>query len=62
LENPLTEKVIENVTVTVSPDGKTLTRIAKIQGRDGEFTMKGVYEKQAGDSVGTPKKLTVGVQ
>jgi len=55
-------KVVENVTVTVSPDGKTLTRTAKIQGPDGEFTMKGVYEKQAGDSVGAPKKLTVGVE
>ena len=59
---PSDGKVIENVTVTVSPDGKTLTRIAKIQGPDGEFTMKGVYEKQAGDSVDAPKKLTVGVQ
>ena len=48
--------------VKVSPDGKTSTRIAKIHGPDGEFTMKRVYAKQAGDSVGAPKKLTVGIQ
>ena len=39
-------KVIENVTVTVSPDGKTLTRVAKVKGPDGEFTLKSVYDKQ----------------
>lgn len=39
-------KVVENVTVTVSADGKTLTRTAKITSPEGSFTTKGVYEKQ----------------
>ena len=39
-------KVLENVTVTISRDGKTLTRVAKVNGPDGEFTIKSVYDKQ----------------
>jgi hypothetical protein len=39
-------KVIENLTVTVSPEGKTLTRVAKVKGPDGKFTLKSVYPKQ----------------
>ena len=39
-------KVVENVTVAVSADGKTFTRTAKITSPEGSFTMKGVYEKQ----------------
>jgi hypothetical protein len=39
-------KVVENVTVTVSADGKTLTRTAKVTRPDGSFTTKGIYEKQ----------------
>lgn len=39
-------KILENATVTVSRDGKTLTRVAKIKGPDGEVTIKAVYDKQ----------------
>jgi hypothetical protein len=45
---PADGNVIENVTVTVSPDGKTLTRITKIQGPDGEFTMKASTRSELG--------------
>jgi hypothetical protein len=39
-------KVVETVTLTISPDGKTFTRVAKVKGPDGEFTLKSVYDKQ----------------
>ena len=39
-------KVVENATVTVSADGKTFTRTAKVTLPEGSFTIKGVYEKQ----------------
>jgi hypothetical protein len=58
---PSDGKVIENVTVTVSQTARLLPESPRSR-PDGEFTMKDVYEKQAGDSVGAPKKLTVGVQ
>ena len=39
-------KVVENVTVTASADGKTFTRTGKLTLPEGSFTTKGVYEKQ----------------
>ena len=47
-------KVIETCACPVSPAAKTSTRIAKIH----RMASSRVYAKQAGDSVGTPKKLT----